>query len=97
MADETTDKSNQEQVKLFLRWVSDDLQVHEEFLGLYHVDHIDAATVTAVVQDVFVRLNISMERIRGQCYNGASSMTGSRSGVAKRISELEPRAQSSRL
>ena len=92
MADETTDKSNQEQVTLFLRWVSDDLQVHEEFLGLYHVDRIDAATVTTVVQDVFVRLNISMERLRGQCYDGASSMTGSRSGVAKRISELEPRA-----
>ena len=49
MADETTYKSNQEQVTLFLRWVSDDLQVHEEFLGLYHVDRIDAATVTTVV------------------------------------------------
>ena len=65
------------------------MQVHEEFLGSYHVDRIDAATVSAVVQDVFVRLNISMERLRGQCYDGASSMTGS---IAKRISELELRA-----
>ena len=92
MADETTDKSNQEQVTLFLRWVADDLQVNEEFLGLYHVNSIDAATLTSVIQDLFIRLNLSFERLRGQCYDGASSMSGSRSGVAKRISELEPRA-----
>ncbi len=92
MADETTDNSNKEQVTLFLRWVTDDLQVHEEFLGLYHVDSINAATLTAVIQDLFVRLNLCLERLRGQCYDGASSMSGRRSGVAKRIRELEPRA-----
>ena len=37
MVDETTDASNNEQVTVFLRWVTDSLQVHEEFLGLYHV------------------------------------------------------------
>ena len=84
LADGTTDKSNQEQVTLFLRWVTDDLQVHEEFLGLYHVDTIDVATLTSVIQDTFVRLNISLERLHGQCYDGASSMSGSRNGVAKK-------------
>ena len=34
MIDETTDISNQEQVTLFLRWVSDTLELHEEFLGI---------------------------------------------------------------
>ena len=92
MADETTDKSNQEQVTLFLRWVADDLQVHEEFLGLYKVECIDAATLTSVIRDLFVRLNLSFDRLRGQCYDGASSMAGSRSGVAKRVSEFESRA-----
>lgn len=47
MADETTDASNREQVTLFLRWVTDDFQVHEEFLGLYTVNSIDAATLTS--------------------------------------------------
>ena len=92
MADETTDSSNREQVTLFIRWVSDDFQVHEEFLGLYHVASIDAATLTSVIHDIFMRLNLSIERLRGQCYDGASTMSGSKSGVAKRISELEPRA-----
>ena len=74
---------------LFLRWVADDLQ---EFLGLYHVDSINAATLTSVIKDIFLRLNLSIGNLRGQCYDGASAMSGSRSGVAKRISELEPRA-----
>ena len=92
MADETTDSSNREQVTLFIRWVSDDFQVHKEFLGLYHVASIDTATLTSVIHDIFMRLNLSIERLRGQCYNGASTMSGSKSGVAKRISEVEPRA-----
>ncbi len=33
-ADETTDASNTAQVTLFLHWVTDDLQVHEDFVGL---------------------------------------------------------------
>lgn len=92
MADETKDTSNHEQVTLFLLRVSDDLQVHEEFLGLYHAESIDAATLSSIIQDLFIRLNISLNKLRGQCYDGASSMAGSRSGVAKRITELEHRA-----
>jgi len=32
MADETTDCSNREQFVVCLRWVDDDLQVHEDFI-----------------------------------------------------------------
>ena len=91
MADETTDTSNRE-FTLFLRWVTDNLEVHEEFLGRYHVDSIDAATVTMTITDIFQRFGLSIERLRAQCYDGASAMSGSRSGVAKRIRDLEPKA-----
>lgn len=43
VADETMDVSNVEQVTLFIRWVTDNLQVHEDFLGLYSVTSINAA------------------------------------------------------
>ena len=39
-----------------------------------------------------IRLNLSMEKLRGQCYDGCSTMSGTRTGVAKRISDEEPRA-----
>ena len=79
MAGETTDTSNHEQVTLFLLWVTNDLVVHEEFLGLYHSESINAATLSSIVQDLFIRLNLSINRLRGQCYDGAGSMAGSRS------------------
>ncbi len=39
-----------------------------------------------------MRLNLSMTKCRGQCYDGASNMSGSRSGVAKQLRDAEPRA-----
>lgn len=92
MADETTDASNQEQVTLFIRWVTEDFDVHEEFLGLYSVNSINADTLVAVIKDTLLRLNLSFDRLRGQCYDGASAMSGSKNGVAKKICKIEPRA-----
>jgi hypothetical protein len=92
MVDETADVSNKEQVVICIRWVSKNFDVHEEFIGLYVVDKIDAQTLVAVIKDVLHRLNISVVKLRGQCYDGAASMAGSRSGVAKMILNEEPRA-----
>ena len=92
MADETSDIANKEQVTLILRWVSESFEVHEEFIGLYQVDAIDAKTLTAVITDTLLRMNLSTTKLRGQCYDGASAMSGAKSGVAKRIIDLEPRA-----
>ena len=88
MADETTDMSNREQVVLCLRWVSDDFEVNEEFIGMYMVGSIDADTLFSVIQDVLRRLNLSMSKVRGQCYDGAAT----KSGVACKVSNEEPRA-----
>ena len=92
MVDETSDVSNREQVCMIVRQVTEDLQVHEEFLGLYCVPSIDAATLSMIIKDLFTRMNLCFGKLRGQCYDGASAMSGSKSGVAKRISEVEPRA-----
>ncbi|XP_011408542.1 PREDICTED: uncharacterized protein LOC105315551, partial [Amphimedon queenslandica] len=91
MADETTDATNNEQVTLIIRWVTQELEVHEEFLG-YLVGKIDSNTLTAVIKDVLLRANLSIHKLRGQCYDGASSMSGSKSGAAKQICDIEPRA-----
>ena len=68
-----------------LRWVEDQLEVHEEFVGLHQVLNIEATTLVAVVKDCLLRLNVSLVKVRGQCYNGASNMTGARCGVATLI------------
>ena len=92
MVDETTDSSNQEQATTVIRWVSDSLQVREEFVGLYQVPAINADTLTSAIKDVLLRMNLAMARIRGQCYEGSRSMRGARTGVAKQIKDAEARA-----
>lgn len=92
MTDETTDVSNREQVVLVLRHVDDDLKAHEEFIGLTKVDSIDSATMTKTIEDCLIRMTLSINNSRGQCYDGASNMSGAKNGVAKQISDREPRA-----
>ena len=92
MVDETTDKANKEQVVLVFRWVDDALTAHKEFVGLYLTDSIASKALVAVIKDVLLRMNLKIEHCRGQCYDGASSMTGEKTGVAKILRDEEPRA-----
>ena len=68
MADETTDASNREQFTVIIRRVSENLQVDEEFIGLYQTSTTDAATFAALIKNVFIRLNVSIKMLRGQCF-----------------------------
>ena len=77
---------------MVFRWVDDQLEVHEEFVGLYAVPSIAAATIVSTIHDALARLNLSLTKLRGQCYDGASTMRGLRNGVAKQIQDAEPRA-----
>ena len=92
MVDETTDVTNKEQVTVVMRRIDEKFEVFEEFLGLYSVSSIDAASLFSVIRDTLVRLNLPLIKIRGQCYDGCITMSGSRSGVAKRVKDEEPRA-----
>eukprot|EP00105_Crassostrea_gigas_P017526 XP_011435339.1 PREDICTED: zinc finger MYM-type protein 1-like [Crassostrea gigas] len=92
MVDETTDQSNREQVVIVIRHVDSDLNVQEKFIGLCMVPSIDAATLTSVILDTLVRMNISLSKCRGQCYDGASNIPGAKKGVAANITKQESRA-----
>lgn len=92
MADECVDLSNAEQLTICFRWVDSDLEVHEEFAGLYQIPDITADTIVHVLKDCLTRMNLQWSRCRGQCYDGAANMSGHRSGVSTQILSLEPRA-----
>lgn len=92
MADESVDCSNKEQLVICLRWVDNSLQPHEDFLGLYQIQNIEADTIFNAIRDVFQRFNISLDRVRGQCYDMAAAMAGSKNGVATKIRSIQPAA-----
>ena len=92
MIDEATDISNTEQVVVVLRWVGDDLSVHEELMGLYKADSTTASTLVTLIKDVLLRCNLSISMCRGQCYDRASVMAGKKNGVSTIILRDESRA-----
>ena len=90
IVDETTDKANEEQVVLVFQWVDNNLVAHEEFVGLYLTDSITLKALVAVIKDMLLRMNLKIEHCRDQCYDGASSMSGAKKGVAKILCDEEP-------
>ena len=66
--------SNNEQLVICFCLVDDELQVHEEFIGLYSVTDTSAQTLVAVIKDCLLRLNLQFNRCRGQCYDAAWGM-----------------------
>ncbi|XP_066914540.1 zinc finger MYM-type protein 1-like [Clytia hemisphaerica] len=85
MADETGDVSNSEQLATCIRWVTDELEVNEEFLGLHPLSSTDANKIFTVLKDIILRCNLDINKLRGQCYDGAAAMSGAKSGVATRF------------
>ena len=79
MVDETRDISNKEQATVVIRWIKD-FEVYEEFLGLCSLPSIDFNSIISMTKDVRVRINLSINKLRGQCYDGASAMKGHRNG-----------------
>lgn len=92
MVDETTDVSNKEQLTLVIRRIDENLDVFEEFLGMYSLHTTSAQSIVTAISDALLRFQIPFARIRGQCYDGCSTMAGAKGGVAAKIREKEPRA-----
>ena len=65
MADECTDLSNHEHLVICFRWVDADLEVHEEFAGLYHIPDTSADTIVQALRDCLLRMNLQWNRCRG--------------------------------
>ena len=89
MADECNDIANIEQFTICLRWVGRDLEDHDDFIGLYQVDSIIADSLAFHIKDALLHLNVQLLQCRGQCYDGASNMSGIRSGESTQITKEE--------
>ena len=64
MADECSDASNAEQFVVCIRWVDYNLEDHEDVIGLYNVDNINSETLFRALEDVLLRLDLSMSQCR---------------------------------
>ena len=92
MADETVDISNKEQLVICVRWCNSNFEINEDYLGLHDCDRTTGEYLFLVIKNILTMFNFDMRKLRGQCYDGAASMTGKNSGLKTRMLAEEPRA-----
>ena len=93
LADEARDISNKEQLALVIRFVDGKLQIREEFIKFVHCNTgLSGEALSKLLLHEIEELGLSMEKCRGQAYDGAGAMAGCQSGAATRISNDFPLA-----
>ncbi|XP_022847568.1 uncharacterized protein LOC111370097 [Olea europaea var. sylvestris] len=81
LVDESRDVSMKEQISIVLHYVDNSRHVNECFIGIEHVTSTTNLSLKAAIDKVFSRYNLSMSRLRGQGYDGASNMQGKFNGL----------------
>ena len=84
LADENTDISSQKEMSICGRWIEKD-NVVERFLGMIHIKKADAETMADSLLQFLSDRGIDIQKLRGIGFDGASTMSGHRSGVQLRI------------
>ena len=92
IADEVTDTSNKEQLSLCLRYVLED-KVKEAFVGFIEVERITGKILAENILQALTSWDLRLENIRGQCYDGASNMSGARAGCSAIVKQHAPLAE----
>ncbi|XP_057468721.1 uncharacterized protein LOC130757922 [Actinidia eriantha] len=81
LVDESRDVSIKEQMAVALRYVNAKGHVIECFLGLAHVTSTTASSLKEAIESLFCRYKLSISKLRGQGYDGASNMRGEFKGL----------------
>jgi hypothetical protein len=87
IADEVTDAANKEELSISLRFVLDGV-VKEMFVDFVEVERITGRVLAQTILQWLSAHGLSPADIRGQCYDGASNMSGAVSGC-KSIAQQE--------
>ena len=91
IADEVTDCSNKEQLSLSLRYVTDE-NVREMFLDFIKIERITGQALSDAILHWLEENGLQVADMRGQCYDGDSSMCGSWAGCQALIQKEAPKA-----
>jgi len=81
LVDESRDISVKEQLAIVLRYVDKRVHVIERFLGITHVSNTTAVVLKRTIESILNKHHLSISRLRGQGYDGASNMRGELNGL----------------
>ncbi|XP_021775156.1 zinc finger MYM-type protein 1-like [Chenopodium quinoa] len=79
--DESSDASQKEQMALCVRYVDKKGMIVERFLGIVHVRDTTALSLKEAILSLLNEHSLSLSRVRGQGYDGASNVKGEINGL----------------
>ena len=92
IVDGTQDVSGKEQESISLRFVDDNLNVCEEFVGFYEPGSTTGADLAAMIEDALCRLGLPLSHLRGMAFDGAANMSGVFNGAQAILRRKQPAA-----
>ncbi len=91
LADEVS-SHNIEHLAICLRFVDQECNIREEFISFIKMERVRAVDIASAIISSIENLGLNLESLRGQGYDGASTMSGERAGVQARIRNRQPKA-----
>lgn len=85
LIDESCEISAKEQMVVIIHYVNNEEKVIEHFLGIVHVSNTSALTSKMTLESLFAKYGLSLSRMHGQSYDGASNMQGEYNGLKSLI------------
>ncbi|XP_031277629.1 zinc finger MYM-type protein 1-like [Pistacia vera] len=85
LIDESRDVSIKEQITIAIRYVDKKGHVLEQFLGIVNVSDTTVVSLKMALESLFCKHGLSLSRLRGQGYDGASNMQGEFNGLKSLI------------
>ncbi|XP_019184047.1 PREDICTED: zinc finger MYM-type protein 1-like [Ipomoea nil] len=92
IVDESRDISVKEQMIVFIRYVHSSWHIVERLLGITHVCDTTSMSLKVAIENLLTRHGLSISRIRGQGYDGASNRRGEFNGLKTLIMNENPSA-----
>ena len=89
--DETSDISRDEQVSFCLSYLANGT-MKEAFVGFHATKTTDGEALYKLVKEVMNDLQLELQNIVGECFDGASNMSGVNKGLSARMKECSPLA-----
>ena len=89
--DETSDISRDEQVSFCLSYLANGTK-KEAFVGFHATKTTDGEALYKLVKELMNDLQLELQNIVGECFDGASNMSGVNKGLSARMKECSPLA-----
>ena len=92
MVDGTQDLTGDEQESICIRFVDEELNAYEVFIGFYSPDKTTGEALRNLIVDALMQLGLEIKYVRFQTYDGAANMSGQIKGCQTLIKESNPLA-----